>query len=29
MAFNIFEGKDHNNSDGPALLNGLNDVMKQ
>jgi len=27
--FNIFEGKDHNNSDGPALLNGLNDVMKQ
>jgi enterochelin esterase-like enzyme len=24
--FKIFEGKDHNNSDIPALLNGLNDI---
>jgi predicted alpha/beta superfamily hydrolase len=26
--FNIFEGKDHNNSDIAALLNGLNDLKK-
>jgi hypothetical protein len=24
--FKIFEGKDHNNSDIPALINGLNDL---